>query len=115
HRQRHHASDDRHPDPRTGVGRPYRLYALENPDGPIRHGGGGRIANLLAGEPRMLFQHRRGLRPFGRPSHILRLALMQNSDLGESLRRLGLIGATEAIRVTPLTGGVSSDISLIEA
>ncbi|MBV8106368.1 MAG: aminoglycoside phosphotransferase family protein [Hyphomicrobiales bacterium] len=37
------------------------------------------------------------------------------SDLRESLSRLGLIGAAEMVRVTPLVGGVSSDISLIEA
>src|SRR5690348_5042146 len=33
----------------------------------------------------------------------------------ESLRRMGLVGADERPRTTPLTGGVSSDISLVEA
>ncbi len=40
---------------------------------------------------------------------------MQTGALSDSLRRLGIVGATEAIRVSPLTGGVSSDISLVEA
>ncbi|HZZ63362.1 MAG TPA: aminoglycoside phosphotransferase family protein [Roseiarcus sp.] len=39
----------------------------------------------------------------------------QSDELGRTLRRLGLIKAGEAARVTPLTGGVSSDISLVEA
>jgi aminoglycoside phosphotransferase (APT) family kinase protein len=39
----------------------------------------------------------------------------QAGGLEESLRRLGLVQAGEAARVTPLTGGVSSDISLVEA
>jgi aminoglycoside phosphotransferase (APT) family kinase protein len=40
---------------------------------------------------------------------------MPNGDLGERLRRLGLVRPGEAVRITPLTGGVSSDISLVEA
>ena len=39
---------------------------------------------------------------------------MPADDLGATLSRLGLIGETETLRVTPLTGGVSSDISLVE-
>jgi aminoglycoside phosphotransferase (APT) family kinase protein len=42
-------------------------------------------------------------------------ALIETSDLIEPLRRMGLLKAGEAVRLTPLTGGVSSDISLIEA
>ena len=40
---------------------------------------------------------------------------MPNGDLGERLRRLGLARPSEPVEVTPLTGGVSSDISLVEA
>ncbi len=40
---------------------------------------------------------------------------MQTGDLSESLRRIGLLKAGEPALVTPLTGGVSSDICLIEA
>jgi aminoglycoside phosphotransferase (APT) family kinase protein len=40
---------------------------------------------------------------------------MANSDLEASLRRLGLVWSGEAVLITPLTGGVSSDISLVEA
>ena len=40
---------------------------------------------------------------------------MQTADLCESLRRLGLLKPGEAVRETPLTGGVSSEISLVEA
>src|SRR5579863_1208063 len=36
-------------------------------------------------------------------------------DLIEPLRRMGLLRAGERPRITPLTGGVSSDISLVEA
>ncbi len=39
----------------------------------------------------------------------------QAGGLEESLRRLGLLKAGEAARATPLTGGVSSDIFLVEA
>ncbi len=40
---------------------------------------------------------------------------MPSGDLTESLRRLGLLDPGEAARVTPLIGGVSSDIWLVEA
>jgi aminoglycoside phosphotransferase (APT) family kinase protein len=40
---------------------------------------------------------------------------MRPGGLQESLRRLGLVGPNEAVTITPLTGGVSSDISLVEA
>ena len=36
-------------------------------------------------------------------------------DLIERLRRMGLLKAAERARLTPLTGGVSSDIILVEA
>ena len=36
----------------------------------LRNGRGGGFAHMLAGEPRMLVQHRRGLRPFRRPGHL---------------------------------------------
>jgi aminoglycoside phosphotransferase (APT) family kinase protein len=62
----------------------------------------------------MFVQHGRRLRSFGRPGHLLRLAPHASGDLRESLSRLGLIGAAERVRITPLTGGVSSDISLVE-
>ena len=62
----------------------------------------------------MFVQHGRRLRSFGRPGHLLRLAPHASGDLSESLSRLGLIGAAERVRITPLTGGVSSDISLVE-
>ena len=42
-------------------------------------------------------------------------ASAQTGDLGERLRRLGLLRPGETARITPLTGGVSSDIFLIEA
>ena len=35
--------------------------------------------------------------------------------MAEALRALGLVAAHETVRVTPLTGGVSSDIALVEA
>jgi len=38
-----------------------------------------------------------------------------NDDLLESLRRLGLLAPLEGARLTPLCGGVSSDIWLVEA
>jgi aminoglycoside phosphotransferase (APT) family kinase protein len=42
-------------------------------------------------------------------------ALIETGDLIEPLRRMGLLKAGELARLTPLTGGVSSDISLVEA
>ncbi len=36
------------------------------------------------------------------------------TDLSESLTRLGLVEPGQSIRITPLTGGVSSDICLVE-
>jgi len=41
-------------------------------------------------------------------------AVIEAGDLIEPLRRMGLVKAGESVRVTPLTGGVSSDISLVE-
>jgi aminoglycoside phosphotransferase (APT) family kinase protein len=43
------------------------------------------------------------------------LAFVDAGDLIEPLRRMGLVKAGELARLTPLTGGVSSDISLVEA
>jgi aminoglycoside phosphotransferase (APT) family kinase protein len=40
---------------------------------------------------------------------------MPNGDLGDRLRRLGLVHAGETVKITALSGGVSSDISLVEA
>ncbi len=40
--------------------------------------------------------------------------LIETGDLIEPLRRMGLLNAGEHARFTPLTGGVSSDISLVE-
>ena len=40
---------------------------------------------------------------------------MPKGELEESLRRLDLVAANEAVRITPLAGGVSSDICLVEA
>ena len=42
-------------------------------------------------------------------------ASIQTGDLIEALRRVGLLKAAESACLTPLTGGVSSDISLVEA
>jgi aminoglycoside phosphotransferase (APT) family kinase protein len=42
-------------------------------------------------------------------------ACIDTGDLLEPLRRMGLLKAGEPARFTPLTGGVSSDISLVEA
>ena len=42
-------------------------------------------------------------------------ASIETVDLIEPLRRMGLVKAGEPVRLTPLTGGVSSDISLVEA
>jgi aminoglycoside phosphotransferase (APT) family kinase protein len=42
-------------------------------------------------------------------------ASTETGDLIEPLRRMGLLKAGEPARLTPLTGGVSSDISLVEA
>ena len=42
-------------------------------------------------------------------------ASIETGDLIEPLRRMGLLKAGESVRLTPLTGGVSSDISLVEA
>jgi aminoglycoside phosphotransferase (APT) family kinase protein len=42
-------------------------------------------------------------------------ASIDTGDLIEPLRRMGLLKPGEAARLTPLTGGVSSDISLVEA
>jgi aminoglycoside phosphotransferase (APT) family kinase protein len=42
-------------------------------------------------------------------------ASIETSHLIEALRRIGLVKAQESVRLTPLTGGVSSDISLVEA
>jgi aminoglycoside phosphotransferase (APT) family kinase protein len=41
-------------------------------------------------------------------------ASIETGDLIEPLRRMGLVKAEETVRLTPLTGGVSSDISLVE-
>ena len=38
-----------------------------------------------------------------------------SGGLAETLRRLGLVPADAAVKITPLAGGVSSDISLVEA
>jgi aminoglycoside phosphotransferase (APT) family kinase protein len=40
---------------------------------------------------------------------------IDTSDLIEALRRMGLLKTGESTRLTPLTGGVSSDILLVEA
>ncbi len=42
-------------------------------------------------------------------------ASIETGDLFEPLRRMGLLKAGEPASLTPLTGGVSSDISLVEA
>ncbi|HEY1781894.1 MAG TPA: aminoglycoside phosphotransferase family protein [Roseiarcus sp.] len=42
-------------------------------------------------------------------------ALIETGDLIEPLRRMRLVKAGEPVRLTPLTGGVSSDISLVES
>ena len=42
-------------------------------------------------------------------------ASIETGDLIEPLRNMGLVKAGESTRFTPLTGGVSSDISLVEA
>jgi aminoglycoside phosphotransferase (APT) family kinase protein len=42
-------------------------------------------------------------------------ASVESGDLTEPLHRMGLLKAGEVARLTPLTGGVSSDISLVEA
>jgi aminoglycoside phosphotransferase (APT) family kinase protein len=42
-------------------------------------------------------------------------AFVETGDLIEALRRMGLLETGESSRLTPLTGGVSSDISLVEA
>jgi aminoglycoside phosphotransferase (APT) family kinase protein len=42
-------------------------------------------------------------------------AFTQDGDLIEPLCRMGLLKAGEHVRITPLTGGVSSDIGLVEA
>jgi aminoglycoside phosphotransferase (APT) family kinase protein len=42
-------------------------------------------------------------------------ASIKAGDLIERLRRMGLVKAVQSVRLTPLTGGVSSDISLVEA
>jgi aminoglycoside phosphotransferase (APT) family kinase protein len=42
-------------------------------------------------------------------------ASIKTGDLIEPLRSMGLLKAGESARLTPLTGGVSSDISLVEA
>jgi aminoglycoside phosphotransferase (APT) family kinase protein len=42
-------------------------------------------------------------------------AFTDDGDVLESLRRMGLMKAGERARLTPLTGGVSSDIVLVEA
>jgi aminoglycoside phosphotransferase (APT) family kinase protein len=42
-------------------------------------------------------------------------ASIETGDLIEPLRRMGLVRPGESVRLTPLTGGVSSDISLVEA
>jgi aminoglycoside phosphotransferase (APT) family kinase protein len=42
-------------------------------------------------------------------------ASIETGDLIEPLRRMGLVKTGESARLTPLTGGVSSDISLVEA
>ena len=40
---------------------------------------------------------------------------MPDDDIIAALRRMGLVKAGEAVRLTPLTGGVSSDIHLVES
>ena len=42
-------------------------------------------------------------------------ASIETGDLIELLRDMGLLKAGESVRLTPLTGGVSSDISLVES
>jgi len=42
-------------------------------------------------------------------------ASIETADLIEPLSRMGLLKAGEPVRLTPLTGGVSSDISLVES
>ena len=49
-----------------------RLHAVENPDGPVRAGGGDRGAGVLAGDGGVLVQHGGGVRRDGRALDILR-------------------------------------------
>lgn len=51
--------------------RAHRLHALEDPDGPLRHGGRGGRDGRLALHRRLLFFHRRGLRPLRWSLHVL--------------------------------------------
>ena len=62
----------------------------------------------------MFVQRGGGLRLVRRAVHLLILALMQTGDLDQCLCRLGVIRRGESVEVTPLTGGVSSDIRLVE-
>jgi 5-methylthioribose kinase len=39
---------------------------------------------------------------------------MDPNDVVDALRRMNLVGDDEAVRLSPLTGGVSSDIHLVE-
>ena len=39
---------------------------------------------------------------------------MESDEVVAALRRLDLVGADEAVHLTPLAGGVSSDICLVE-
>ncbi len=59
------------PHSRAGHRRIHRLHAIQDPDGALRDPRGGRLVDLLAREPRVLVQHGGGVRPVGRPGHVL--------------------------------------------
>jgi aminoglycoside phosphotransferase (APT) family kinase protein len=48
------------------------------------------------------------------PEPNLPMTRLDSNEVVDALRRLKLIGDDEAVRLTPLTGGVSSDIHLVE-
>ena len=59
-------------DLRPGQPGAHRFHALQDPDGPLRKGGGDRRARVLAGERGMLVHHRRGVRHFRGPRDLLK-------------------------------------------
>jgi len=79
--QRSHSRRCAHADVQPDDAGAHRLHAVEDSRRPIRHRRRKRLADRVAGEPRVLIHHCRGVRYFRRPLHLL---IIGASKLGPS-------------------------------